>query len=130
MYYLSIYLSIDPQQTTHSYYSFSPSTHSYILDQILSGKSREEVVDNIHSYLQQKSHEIRNGVIPLKGYIITKGLTKAPEDYPDSKGQPHVQVALKMKQSVCRYAIILSYYHPVRIILIHLFVQITNSSRI
>ena len=30
-------------------------------------------------------------------YTITKGLTKEPEDYQDAKSQPHVQVALKMR---------------------------------
>ena len=30
-------------------------------------------------------------------FIINKGLTKNPEDYPDKKSLPHVQVALKMK---------------------------------
>ncbi|XP_066351384.1 DNA polymerase alpha catalytic subunit-like [Miscanthus floridulus] len=32
-------------------------------------------------------------------YVITKSLTKAPEDYPDAKSQPHVQVALRLKQN-------------------------------
>jgi DNA polymerase elongation subunit (family B) len=35
---------------------------------------------------------MRNGQIELEKYIITKSLTKAPEDYPDAKNQPHVQV--------------------------------------
>ncbi len=30
--------------------------------------------------------------IPLGKFIITKQLTKRPEDYPDAKNQPHVQV--------------------------------------
>lgn len=74
---------------------------SYILDEILSGKSRDEVVDNIHSYLRQKGEQIRsNGAIPIEKFVVTKGLTKAPEDYPDAKGQPHVQVALRLKKAV------------------------------
>jgi DNA polymerase elongation subunit (family B) len=36
--------------------------------------------------------QMRNGQIELEKYIITKSLTKAPEDYPDAKNQPHVQV--------------------------------------
>jgi DNA polymerase alpha subunit A len=35
---------------------------------------------------------MRNGEIELDKYIITKSLTKQPEDYPDGKNQPHVQV--------------------------------------
>lgn len=33
----------------------------------------------------------------LGRFVINKGLTKNPEDYPDKKSQPHVQVALRMK---------------------------------
>ena len=39
------------------------------------------------------------GAVPLNKYIITKQLTKRPEDYPDAKNQPHVQVALRRKAS-------------------------------
>uniref|UniRef100_A0A1D1Z487 DNA-directed DNA polymerase n=2 Tax=Anthurium amnicola TaxID=1678845 RepID=A0A1D1Z487_9ARAE len=43
--------------------------------------------------------EMRNGEISLEKYVITKTLTKAPEQYPDAKNQPHVQVALRLKQN-------------------------------
>ena len=32
------------------------------------------------------------GLVPLEKFVITKTLTKPPEDYPDAKNQPHVQV--------------------------------------
>ena len=35
------------------------------------------------------------GLVPLNKFIITKQLTKRPEDYPDGHSQPHVQVALR-----------------------------------
>lgn len=57
-------------------------------------------MDSIHNYLREKTKEIRSHKIPLHKFIIIKALTKQPEDYADAKGQPHVQVALKMKQSV------------------------------
>ena len=34
------------------------------------------------------------GAMTLDKFVITKQLTKRPEDYPDAKNQPHVQVAL------------------------------------
>jgi DNA polymerase alpha subunit A len=37
--------------------------------------------------------------IPLEKFVITKGLNKAPNEYPDAKGQPHLKVALKMLQA-------------------------------
>lgn len=40
----------------------------------------------------QLQEDMRSGQIELDKYIITKSLTKQPEDYPDGKNQPHVQV--------------------------------------
>ena len=37
------------------------------------------------------------GQVPLNKFVITKQLTKRPEDYPDAKNQPHVQVALRRR---------------------------------
>eukprot|EP01135_Chromosphaera_perkinsii_P004895 Nk52_evm15s303 gene=Nk52_evmTU15s303 len=70
---------------------------NHVLEQILSDKSRETLVEDIHMYLRQIGDDVRVGKVPLSKFVINKGLTKAPEDYPDKKGQPHVQVALRMK---------------------------------
>ena len=43
---------------------------------------------------------MRNGQIELDKYVITKSLTKQPEDYPDAKNQPHVQVSLALSPSI------------------------------
>lgn len=37
------------------------------------------------------------GAMTLDKFVITKQLTKRPEDYPDAKNQPHVQVALRRR---------------------------------
>ncbi|XP_039062382.1 DNA polymerase alpha catalytic subunit-like [Hibiscus syriacus] len=71
----------------------------FCLTQILSGGSCEDVVESIHNSLMKVQEEMRNGQTVLEKYIITKTLTKPPEVYPDAKNQPHVQVALRMKQS-------------------------------
>ncbi|XVF15540.1 hypothetical protein REPUB_Repub09cG0162700 [Reevesia pubescens] len=71
----------------------------FCLSQILSGGSCEDVVESIHNSLMKVQEEMRNGQVALEKYIITKTLTKPPEAYPDAKNQPHVQVALRMKQS-------------------------------
>ena len=42
------------------------------------------------------STSARANKLPLDSFVITKGLNKAPQDYPDAKGQPHLQVALGM----------------------------------
>jgi DNA polymerase elongation subunit (family B) len=42
----------------------------------------------------QVQEQMRSGQIELEKYVITKSLTKAPEDYPDAKNQPHVQASV------------------------------------
>ncbi|KAI0321598.1 hypothetical protein OF83DRAFT_251189 [Amylostereum chailletii] len=79
------------------YSALSKSVSQYVLDQILSGEATEIVVERIHEYLTEISQDIRGGKVKLDEFIIFKRLGKAPEDYPDAKSQPHVQVALKMK---------------------------------
>lgn len=71
----------------------------FCLSQILSGGSCEDVVESIHSSLMKVKEEMRNGEVSLEKYVITKSLTKPPEAYPDAKNQPHVQVALRLKQN-------------------------------
>lgn len=79
------------------YSQLSKNTSQYVLDQILSGESTEVVVEQIHEYLTTMGETIRGGRIPLDDYIINKRLGKDPEAYPDSKSQPHVQVAMRIK---------------------------------
>ena len=55
------------------------------------------VVENIHEYLTTVGEDVRAGKVKLDDFIIFKRLGKNPEDYPDAKSQPHVQVALRMK---------------------------------
>uniref|UniRef100_A0A0E0N5K2 DNA polymerase n=1 Tax=Oryza rufipogon TaxID=4529 RepID=A0A0E0N5K2_ORYRU len=69
----------------------------FCLNQILSGGSCDDVIESIHSSLVQVQEQMRGGQTELEKYIITKSLTKAPEDYPDAKNQPHV--ALRLKQN-------------------------------
>jgi hypothetical protein len=43
----------------------------------------------------QVREKMDQGQVTLNKFIITKQLTKRPEDYPDAHNQPHVQVALR-----------------------------------
>ena len=79
------------------YCSLSKTVSQYVLDQILSGDPTEVVVERIHEYLTTMGDDIRCGKVKLDEFIIHKRLGKSPEDYPDAKSQPHVQVALRMK---------------------------------
>lgn len=50
-------------------------------------------------YGVQVREKMDKGLIPLHKFIITKQLTKRPEEYPDAQNQPHVQVALRRAKS-------------------------------
>ncbi|OJT03335.1 DNA polymerase alpha catalytic subunit [Trametes pubescens] len=79
------------------YCALSKTVSQFVLEQILSGEATENVVENIHEYLSTVSENVRAGKIKLEEFIVFKRLGKNPEDYPDAKSQPHVQVALRMK---------------------------------
>ncbi|KAL9187656.1 hypothetical protein ACHAXT_006034 [Thalassiosira profunda] len=76
----------------------SKDSGKYVLDQILSGEEKEVVVHNIHEHLEGVARKMRSGELPLDKYVITKGLNKHPNDYPDAKSLPHVFVAKRMLQ--------------------------------
>jgi len=77
--------------------SLSINASNFILDQLFSDIDREESIENIYNYLEKLSGDIRNKVYSADNFIINKSLSKNPEDYPDGKSQPHVQVALRLK---------------------------------
>ncbi|GFR77685.1 DNA polymerase, partial [Elysia marginata] len=68
---------------------------SFVVSTILSGKTREVTLEEIHTKLQEVGEQVREGKIPQELFYITKQLTKTPKDYPDSKSLPHVQVAMR-----------------------------------
>jgi DNA polymerase alpha subunit A len=72
---------------------------TFVLDCILSGKPRDEVIVSIHAYLEAMGKAIVENRVALQKFIITKSLSKLPQNYPDAKTQPHVQVALKMQSA-------------------------------
>ena len=74
----------------------SKDTGRYVTEQILSGQENEVVLHNIHSHLEELAKKMRSGEMTLDKYVITKGLSKHPKDYPDGKSLPHVQVAKQM----------------------------------
>merc|ERR1712151_795206 len=67
-----------------------------VLGQVLECREgKEAAVHWIHNYLTERAAEMDAGSVPVQSFVINKGLTKAPKDYPDAKHQPHVQVALR-----------------------------------
>lgn len=79
--------------------SLSVDTSNAVLEKIIGQNSGgEDVVESIHALLRQVATDVANDVIPLEKYVISKNLTKEPEQYGDAKNQPHVTVALRMKE--------------------------------
>lgn len=56
-------------------------------------------MEELHSHLRQVRQRCEAGEVALDRFIITKQLTKRPEEYPDAKSQPHVQVALRRREA-------------------------------
>ncbi|BEJ14180.1 hypothetical protein CspHIS471_0313540 [Cutaneotrichosporon sp. HIS471] len=75
----------------------SKDASAAVLKEVLSGEATENVIASIHEYLTELGETVRSGAVPIEDFIIFKRLGKNPEDYPDKKSQPHVQVALRMK---------------------------------
>ena len=67
-----------------------------VLDHILSGEPIDSVLDNIHADLTEATKAVCDGAIALDKFVITKGLNKAPREYPNAQSQPHVHVAKRM----------------------------------
>ena len=76
----------------------SKNTGSKILDIILSGKSKDEIIVEIYDELKSVSKSIDNDQIDLKDYAITKQLAKNIDEYNDLKALPHVQVAKRLRE--------------------------------
>ena len=76
----------------------SKNTGSKILDIILSGKSKDEIIVEIYDELKNVSQAIDNDQIDLKDYAITKQLAKNIDEYNDLKALPHVQVAKRLRE--------------------------------
>lgn len=75
----------------------SKDVGQFVLSQLLNTSLQREVaIENIHLYLTQVKEQVLGNKLPLEKYIIHKGLTKPPNEYPDKNNQPHVLVALKM----------------------------------
>lgn len=71
----------------------------YVVKVILSGQSRDDVLDTIHNRLRDLGEEMRNEQIALLEYEINRQLSKDPSDYSDAKSLPHVQIAIRFNKN-------------------------------
>ncbi len=64
-----------------------------ILEKILSECGADDRVAFIHEHLEGLAAKLQKGDVSISELAITKQLTKDPEDYPEKKSLPHVQVS-------------------------------------
>ncbi|KAH8419158.1 hypothetical protein KR222_006936, partial [Zaprionus bogoriensis] len=69
-----------------------------VLDEVLADKPLEDKLDAVHAQLGRIKDQIAQSAVPLPLYVITKQLTRAPQEYANSASLPHVQVALRMNR--------------------------------
>jgi DNA polymerase alpha subunit A len=70
---------------------------SALLNFLLSGEDPETVVENIHDHLRDLSKRMREYTVPTRKYTIYTQLGKNPNEYPNGKSMPSVQVALRLQ---------------------------------
>ena len=73
--------------------NLSKDVGNKVLEEILSGKEREQIVMVLNNYLSDIGTKMKEGALNLSLYVITKQLTRAPSEYSDFKSLPHVIVA-------------------------------------
>ena len=79
------------------YCQLSKEASARILNEVFTGDEKDVVVERIHDYLRELAAKIRAGEFPVVKYTIYTRLGKNPEDYPNGKTMPQVQVALRKK---------------------------------
>lgn len=72
------------------------------MNEILSDQNLDDKLANIHAHLQKLKVDLEENRVPISLLTITKQLTKNPEDYPDKKALPHVQVAIRMNSTMTK----------------------------
>ncbi|TGZ79741.1 DNA polymeras-like protein alpha catalytic subunit [Ascodesmis nigricans] len=79
------------------YCQLSKEVSKRILDEVFTGDEKDVVVERIHEYLRNLATDVREGKPPVMKYTIYTRLGKNPEDYPNGRTMPQVQVALREK---------------------------------
>lgn len=82
----------------HDWCDLSHDASEHFLTQIFQGQVADidDAVGNIVTFLGELANKVNNNQVSLSKYVITRCLTKRPQDYPDGGGLPHVTVAVRL----------------------------------
>eukprot|EP00177_Eucheuma_denticulatum_P001429 GFKZ01002578.1.p1 GENE.GFKZ01002578.1~~GFKZ01002578.1.p1 ORF type:complete len:1531 (+),score=264.94 GFKZ01002578.1:285-4877(+) len=88
----------------HDWCDLSHEASEYFLSEIFKGQSEniEEAIGNVTTFLSNLADNVNNNKNALAKYVITRSLTKRPQDYPDGVSLPHVAVALRLTKKLNR----------------------------
>ena len=82
----------------HDWCDLSHDASEHFINQIFRGQTTniDDAVGNILTFLTELAAKVNGNQISLSKYVITRGISKRPQDYPDGVGLPHVAVALRL----------------------------------
>ncbi|CDF40250.1 DNA polymerase alpha catalytic subunit [Chondrus crispus] len=82
----------------HDWCDLSHDASEHFLQQIfqIQAADIDDAVGNIVTFLGELAKRVNNNEISLSKYVITRCLTKRPQDYPEGGGLPHVTVAIRL----------------------------------
>ncbi|KAK6459207.1 DNA-directed DNA polymerase alpha [Scheffersomyces xylosifermentans] len=79
------------------YCQLSKDISTFVLMKILSDLDPEDALGEVYEYLENMSKKIKNNEIGVERYRINTKLSKDPNNYPNGKSMPQVQVALRLR---------------------------------
>ena len=59
---------------------------------LTANRPADDAAEAIHELLRAVAAKVASGGVALEQFVLSKQLTKRPEEYPDAKAQAHVQV--------------------------------------
>lgn len=80
------------------YCPLSKEISTFVLQKLLSDKDPEEALSEVYEYLETMANKIKNNEFSVDRYLINTRLSKDPNNYPNGKTMPPVQVALRLRK--------------------------------
>lgn len=80
------------------YCQLSKDISTYVLEKILSESDPEQALGEVYNYLEDMTKKIKDNEIQVDKYKINTRLSKDPNNYPNGKTMPPVQVALRLRE--------------------------------
>lgn len=79
------------------YCPLSKEISTYVLEKLLSDMDPEEALSTVYEYLEQMGDKIKKNEFKVDKYLINTRLSKDPNNYPNGKSMPAVQVGLRLR---------------------------------